>query len=229
MAIHGQTKNQYRALRAMAIESWELRSNQPIDEITPDSISHNQKKNDWPSLNTRICNCTACDLHVHRIQAVCGAGNVNADCLIIGEAPGAEEDGKGEPFVGPAGMLLNEMLSSIGLDRNVVFVANILKCRPPQNRDPSLTEIAKCLPYLEEQIALIDPKLIIAVGRIAAQSLLNSNQAIGRMRGEIYQYGKNHIPLVVTYHPAYLLRSPAQKAKSWNDLLLAHNILNQVN
>ena len=138
--------------------------------------------------------------------------NESADWLIIGEAPGAEEDRRGEPFVGRAGQLLDEMLRAIGKERNQVFIANILKCRPPNNRDPEPAESAACRSYLERQIALIQPKIILAVGRIAAQQLLDTDTPVGKLRGQLHQY--SNTPLVVTYHPAYLLRSPTQKRKS---------------
>ncbi len=145
--------------------------------------------------------------------------------MIIGEAPGADEDRNGEPFVGAAGRLLNEMLRSIGLDRDSVFIANILKCRPPANRNPHAGEIEACTPYLEAQIEFIRPRLIIAVGRVAAHHLLDCDDPIGRLRGRVHQFGPAAVPLIVTYHPAYLLRSPDQKAKSWADLLLARECL----
>ena len=203
------------ALAAIGIDQWVLRDEGLRVPETPD----------WAELNETIRACTLCDLHKSRTQAVCGVGSFQADCLIVGEAPGAEEDRQGEPFVGRAGLLLNEMLRAIGLSRDEVFIANILKCRPPQNRDPSASESEACLPYLERQIALLNPRLIIVVGRVAAQNLLATSSPIGRMRGKVHAYGAEQIPVVVTYHPAYLLRSPAQKAKSWEDLLLARGIL----
>ena len=148
-----------------------------------------------------------------------GVGNPDAVWLIIGEAPGAEEDRRGEPFVGRAGQLLDQMLYAIGQNRDSVFIENILKCRPPNNRDPKSDEAAACRAYLERQIELLRPKIILAVGMIAAQNLLGSTDPVGRMRGRPHQFGG--IPLVVTYHPAYLLRSPSQKQKSWSDLCLA--------
>ena len=141
--------------------------------------------------------------------------------MIIGEAPGAEEDRQGEPFVGAAGRLLNEMLRAVGLARETVFIANILKCRPPGNRNPRASEIASCTPYLERQIAHVRPRVILAVGRIAAHHLLDCEDSIGRLRGHVHHYGAHRIPLIVTYHPAYLLRSPEQKGRTWADLLLA--------
>jgi DNA polymerase len=145
--------------------------------------------------------------------------------MIIGEAPGAEEDRRGEPFVGPAGQLLDEMLGAVGLVRGDVFIANILKCRPPENRDPRPAEVLACADHLNAQIKLVEPKLILAVGRIAAQSLLQEEAPVGRLRGKVHAYGPAAIPLIVTYHPAYLLRSPAEKRKAWDDLRMARRVV----
>ena len=173
----------------------------------------------WDDLRECVANCTRCKLSQSRTNTVFGVGNPDADWLIIGEAPGAEEDRRGEPFVGRAGQLLDQMLLAIGQSRDSVFIANILKCRPPNNRDPKPDEAAACRAYLERQIELLRPKIILAVGKIAAQNLLGSADPVGRMRGRPHQF--SGIPLVVTYHPAYLLRSPSQKQKSWSDLCLA--------
>jgi uracil-DNA glycosylase family 4 len=182
----------------------------------------------WAELNETIRGCTRCELHAGRTQAVCGVGNTTADWLVIGEAPGADEDSQGEPFVGRAGQLLNEMLRAAGQPREQVFITNILKCRPPNNRDPQPAEVEQCLPYLQQQIERVQPKLILVVGRIAAHNLLNVDVPIGKLRGQVHYYSgndnKNNIPVVVTYHPAYLLRSPTQKRKSWDDLLLAMDV-----
>jgi DNA polymerase len=180
---------------------------------------------DWDSLAGAVRTCTLCGLHRTRTQTVFGTGQKNADLLVIGEAPGAEEDRQGEPFVGPAGQLLNSMLRAIGLSREQVYIANVLKCRPPGNRDPQPDEAASCTPYLDRQIELIRPRAILAVGRIAAQWLLQSESAIGRLRGQVLKYGDRGIPLVVTYHPAYLLRTPLAKAKSWQDLCLIQDLI----
>lgn len=174
---------------------------------------------DWDALRDVVSVCTLCELSESRTNTVFGVGNPDADWLIVGEAPGAEEDRRGEPFVGRAGKLLDEMLRAIGQRRDDVFIANILKCRPPNNRDPKAAESASCRPYLERQIKLLRPKIILAVGRIAAQNLLASDEPVGRMRGRPHEL--DGIPLVVTYHPAYLLRSPSQKDKAWRDLCLA--------
>jgi uracil-DNA glycosylase family 4 len=176
---------------------------------------------DWEPLRERIAGCTACDLCKTRTQTVFGVGNQRADWLIIGEAPGAEEDRQGEPFVGRAGQLLNAMLLAIGLPRESVFIANVLKCRPPGNRDPKPEEVSRCLPYLSAQIALLKPKVILVVGRIAAQALLATDLPLARLRGKLHAFGEAGTPLVVTYHPAYLLRSPADKRKAWEDLKFA--------
>jgi uracil-DNA glycosylase len=176
---------------------------------------------DWGVLRERVAACTACDLCKTRTQTVFGVGNTQAEWLIIGEAPGAEEDRQGEPFVGRAGQLLNAMLLAIGLPRESVFIANILKCRPPGNRDPKAEEVARCLPFLSAQIALLKPKMILVVGRIAAQTLLASDAPLARLRGKLHHFGDANTPLVITYHPAYLLRTPADKRKAWEDLKFA--------
>ena len=152
-----------------------------------------------------------------------GVGNRRAEWLVIGEAPGAEEDRRGEPFVGRAGQLLNAMLAAIGLPREQVFIANVLKSRPPNNRDPKPDEVAACLPYLMRQIALLQPRLMLAVGRIAAQNLLATDVPLGRLRGQLHSFGELNTPLIVTYHPAYLLRTPADKRKAWEDLKFARS------
>jgi len=176
---------------------------------------------DWGVLRERVAGCMACDLCKTRTQTVFGVGNTRAEWLIVGEAPGAEEDRQGEPFVGRAGQLLNAMLLSIGLPRETVFIANILKCRPPGNRDPKPEEVARCLPYLSAQIALLKPRIILAVGRIAAQNLLATDAPLARLRGKLHHFGEANTPLVITYHPAYLLRTPADKRKAWEDLKFA--------
>lgn len=179
---------------------------------------------DWDGLEAAVAACTRCELHKTRTQGVPGVGDRNADWLVVGEAPGAEEDRQGQPFVGQAGRLLDAMLAAIGLARGRnVYIANVLKSRPPGNRDPKPEEVAACLPYLERQIDLIRPKIILALGRFAAQSLLLTDTSITRLRGRVHEY--RGVPLVVTYHPAYLLRNPADKAKVWDDLVLARKTL----
>lgn len=178
----------------------------------------------WKQLEQEVANCTRCELYKSRTNPVFGVGNRRADWMIVGEAPGRDEDLQGEPFVGRAGKLLNAMLEAMGLAREDVYIANILKSRPPKNRDPRPEEVAACEPYLKRQIALIRPKIILAVGRVAAQNLLKVNTALGRLRGQRLEYPEPRVPLIVTYHPAYLLRSPQDKRKAWQDLLLARQI-----
>ncbi len=182
---------------------------------------------DLPALEAAIRACTLCPLCETRTQAVPGVGDATADLLIIGEAPGQEEDRRGEPFVGRAGQLLDRMLAAIGLDRETVYITNVLKCRPPNNRDPKPDEVRACSPYLRRQIELIGPKAILAVGRISAQQLLETGETIGRLRGRWHRFGPRDTPLLVTYHPAYLLRSPAQKRKAWEDLKRVREQLRQ--
>lgn len=184
---------------------------------------------DWTPLEKRVSGCTLCELHKSRTQTVFGVGPQDAGLLIIGEGPGAEEDKRGEPFIGRAGKLLDKMLFAIGYSRSPkkgeqgAYIANVVKCRPPNNRDPRPEESGACRPYLDRQIELLKPKLIVAVGRIAAQNLLDTAEPLGKMRDRRYEYAG--IPVLVTYHPAYLLRSPKQKGKSWADLKQAKRLL----
>ncbi|MBS0579067.1 MAG: uracil-DNA glycosylase [Proteobacteria bacterium] len=181
----------------------------------------------WLALREEVLRCTKCPLHATRTQGVFGVGPQRADWLVVGEAPGAEEDRRGEPFVGAAGQLLDAMLKAIGLDRRSnVYIANVLKSRPPGNRDPSPEEVRACLPYLHRQVELLQPKIMLAVGRIAAQSLLATDAPLGRLRSQVHRFGS--IPLVVTYHPAYLLRSPGEKRKAWEDLKFARSLYQQL-
>ena len=177
---------------------------------------------DWTDLKAAVKGCTICGLRAGCTQTVFGVGDESARWMVVGEAPGADEDRQGEPFVGRAGQLLNSMIGAMGMKREQVYIANILKCRPPNNRDPKPEEADLCRPYLERQIALIRPRLILAVGRIAAQNLLHTDVTIGKLRGTVHKLGD--IPVVVTYHPAYLLRSPGEKRKSWEDLKLAMGV-----
>lgn len=170
------------------------------------------------TLRQCVADCTLCSLHQTRTQTVFGIGNEKAKLMIIGEAPGFHEDQQGEPFVGRAGQLLNAMLNAIGLKRSDVYIANILKCRPPNNRDPVPTEVLQCTPYLKQQIALIQPDVLCAVGRIAAQYLLDTQESLGQLRHKIHAYGENKLPLLITYHPAYLLRNPSAKSEAYQDL-----------
>jgi len=221
-----QPEHQRRAyLEALGIDVWVPREDeQPHAE---DMAETDARANllTWDDLRETIAACTSCSLHASRTQTVFGVGNPQADWMIIGEAPGAEEDRRGEPFVGRAGKLLDEMLRAVGQGRDRVFIANILKCRPPNNRDPKPEESAACRAYLQRQIELIQPKIILAVGRIAAHLLLETDEPVGRLRGSRHQLGDT--PLVVTYHPAYLLRSPSQKRKAWDDLCLAKQLLRE--
>lgn len=177
-----------------------------------------ENEESWSTLETQVADCQRCSLCHTRKNTVFGVGNRQARLMLIGEAPGATEDARGEPFVGEAGQLLDKMLAAIGLSRDQVFIANILKCRPPQNRDPLASEVAECMPYLLKQIEWIQPKLIVALGRIAAQNLLHVTTSLSRLRGATYAFGPEEIPLMVTYHPAYLLRTPADKRLAWVDL-----------
>ena len=181
----------------------------------------------WDVLQRRVAGCTQCDLAQSRTQTVFGVGDQKADWLIIGEAPGAEEDRQGEPFVGRAGQLLTGMLKAIGLKRDQVYIANILKCRPPNNRDPQANEVEQCEAYLQRQIALLQPRIILCVGRIAAHNLLKTTTPLSRLRGRPHVYGQQGIPVIVTYHPAYLLRTPLDKRKAWDDLLMAQSLISQ--
>ncbi len=217
-----QSEQQRRAyLDALGIDVWLPRdqADPPVDDPQAERAQVPADSPDWGPLEKAVSACTQCALHQSRTQTVFGVGNRNADWLIVGEAPGAEEDRRGEPFVGRAGKLLDEMLKALALDRQTVFIANILKCRPPNNRDPKQEEADACRSYLNRQIELIKPRIILAVGRIAAQQLLGRDDPVGKLRGTVHRL--DEIPVVVTYHPAYLLRSPSQKAKSWRDLCLA--------
>ena len=206
-------------LKALGIQPWLAR--EPEQHPVENPTDEDQEK--WVNLEVCVKNCVACPLHKTRTQTVFGVGNKQADLLIIGEAPGANEDTQGEPFVGRAGSLLNEMLKSIDLARENVFIANILKCRPPNNRDPQPDEVSHCIDYLLQQISLIKPKLILAVGRISAQNLLNRPEPLGQLRNHLHHY--HNIPVIVTYHPAYLLRSPEQKRQAYKDLLKVQEFL----
>jgi len=188
---------------------------------------------DWPALREAVAGCRACGLCEKRRQTVFGVGHPRAHWMVVGEAPGEQEDLRGEPFVGPAGRLLDQMLAALGLTRaeaaaegapaltpeRQVYIANTLKCRPPGNRNPEPAELAKCEPFLVRQIELVQPQVILAMGRFAVQALLRTDEPIGRLRGRVHRY--QGVPLIVTYHPAYLLRNLLDKAKAWDDLCLA--------
>jgi DNA polymerase len=197
----------------------------PVDETQPATSPVMQM--DWAELKQAVIACQACSLAQTRTQTVFGVGDENADWLFVGEAPGAEEDRRGEPFVGAAGQLLDNMLAAIKLKRgDNVYIANVLKCRPPQNRDPHGEEVVKCDPFLKRQVELIQPRLIVAMGRFAAQSVLNTDAAISALRGKLHDY--NGVPVIVTYHPAYLLRNLPDKARAWEDLCFARATMRQL-
>ena len=208
---------QAQYLQALGVDRWVSRRAPPstLPETTPA----------WDELAAEVRACVLCGLHATRTQTVFGVGNRHAELLVVGEAPGADEDRQGEPFVGRAGQLLNSMLQAMRMPRETVYIANLLKCRPPGNRDPAPEEVRCCQPYLQRQIELLGPRLLLAVGRIAAQNLLATDTPIGKLRGSVHRYGKQGTPLIVTYHPAYLLRSPTEKRKSWNDLRLVRSEL----
>jgi DNA polymerase len=215
MAESADAQRRRHYLGALGIEEWQPRS----APVAPG----------WEELAAEVARCTRCELYRTRTRPVLGVGDRHAQWLVVGEAPGAEEDRRGEPFVGAAGQLLDAMLRAIGLSRGQnVYIANILKSRPPGNRDPSPAEVAACLPYLERQIELIRPRLILAVGRIAMQNLLGTDSSLGRMRGKVHEFGGLKTPLIVTYHPAYLLRTPADKRKAWEDLKFARGVFERL-
>lgn len=224
------TRFQY--LHAMGIDVWVSRTSRlpAVSELLPKTESPADNvinephvlinlPNDWKELETEVATCTKCELCQTRTQTVFGTGSKTAEWMVIGEAPGQHEDEQGKPFVGKAGQLLTEMLRAVGLERDEVFITNILKCRPPGNRDPKPEEAASCNEYLHRQRLLIKPKIILAVGRISAQTLLKTDAPIGKLRGKVHDL--DGTPLVVVYHPAYLLRSLIEKRKAWQDLQLA--------
>lgn len=195
-------------LGALGIDQWVPRRPPPVDD-------------GWTALAGCVRDCRRCALHEGRTQAVFGSGPHAAEWMVVGEAPGEEEDRQGAPFVGPSGQLLTAMLAAIGLARDRVFIANVVKCRPPGNRDPKPEEVAACLDHLGRQVALLRPRMILAFGRVAAQGLLGTDATVGSLRGAVHRYGALNTPVVVTYHPAYLLRSPGEKRKAWEDLKFA--------
>ncbi len=230
MAESGDSQRRAHYLTALGIEEWLPRRAPALPALpvtragtaaglAPDSSAA------WQQLTDEVARCTRCELHRTRTRPVLGVGDRHAQWLVVGEAPGAEEDRQGEPFVGRAGQLLDAMLRAIGLARGQnVYIANILKSRPPGNRDPAPGEVAACLPYLERQIELIRPRLILAVGRIAMQNLLGTQGSLAGMRGQVHEFGGLKTPLIVTYHPAYLLRKPEDKRKAWEDLKFARSV-----
>lgn len=225
-------------LSAMGIQAWQLREPEPMSWEAPAEVpaatvavaaapAPVEDGLNWEALQQRVSGCTACALHTSRTQTVFGVGDRTAELMVIGEAPGADEDRQGEPFVGRAGKLLNEMLRAMGFAREQVYIANILKCRPPNNRDPQAEEVAQCEAYLKRQVELVAPKLILALGRVAAHNLLKTQTSLARLRGEVHHYGPTRVPVLVTYHPAYLLRTPEDKAKAWQDLQQALRMIRE--
>jgi uracil-DNA glycosylase family 4 len=227
-------------LAALGVETWVMRGKSmpasppreamALREVAAlrETAAARESGVDWPELRARVAACTRCTLCSTRTHTVFGVGSQQAEWLVVGEAPGADEDRQGEPFVGRAGQLLNSMLRAIGLAREQVYIANVLKCRPPGNRDPTAIEASECLPYLEQQIALLKPKIMLAVGRIAAQNLLHTDVTLGRLRQQVHRFGVSQVPLVATYHPAYLLRTPTDKRKAWEDLKFARDVCARV-
>jgi DNA polymerase len=214
---------QKQYLDALGIDLWVPRGKLPGEAPPPSAPSApNAPRADvsaqWEQLAAEVRGCTLCGLQTTRTQTVFGVGNRQAELLVVGEAPGADEDAQGEPFVGRAGQLLNAILRGMRWPRETVFIANVLKCRPPGNRDPTPEESGYCMPYLHRQIELIAPRMMLAVGRIAAQNLLATETPIGKLRGSVHAFGPRQTPLIVTYHPAYLLRSPGEKRKVWDDM-----------
>lgn len=210
-------------LPLLGIVEWQQRHIISTPRVVP--ITASIAPLDWETLEKKVATCTACALHQTRTQTVFGVGNKNAKLMIIGEAPGFNEDQQGEPFVGRAGQLLTAMIKSIGFQREDVYIANILKCRPPNNRDPQADEVAQCTGFLDQQIALLQPQLLLAVGRIAAHYLLKTKSSLESLRNTMHQYGERKTPLIVTYHPAYLLRSPGEKKKAYGDLQVVRKVL----
>jgi len=212
------------------IETSKLNEEPVLFNVNNDKIS--AEKTDWQlagtldNLNKLICNCTKCKLHLGRNKFVFGSGNPDADVMVIGEGPGAEEDKQGLPFVGRAGMLLTDMLKAIKFERDDVYIGNIVKCRPPENRAPLPDEMDTCLPYLIKQIELINPKLILCLGLIAAKGLLKRKESLTQLRGKIFEYGSSKV--IVTYHPAALLRNPHWKKPAWEDLKMFRKLYEQV-
>lgn len=197
----------------------------PVVTETPAVVLQPHKLDSWADINQSIHTCQACELANNCTQKVPGIGNQNAELMIIGEGPGHEEDIKGEPFVGRSGQLLDKMLLAIGIKRSQVFITNIVKCRPPNNRDPHADEVKACQVFIEAQIKQIAPKVILAVGRISAHHLLNTSSPVGKLIDQAHQLPGTDIPLKVTYHPAYLLRNPSAKAIVWRDMKKLHQML----
>lgn len=246
-----QRRRQADILRKMGVLVWKIRADEaaatatdmpqppesgqidsvdsanPAEQAPPasvESVGLAEHVQTLASIEREVSACRKCELHRSRTHTVFGCGDPKADWLFIGEAPGRNEDLQGQPFVGRAGQLLDKMIAALGMRREQVFIANMLKCRPPDNRDPLPAEVEQCEPYLHRQLAIIRPKVIVALGRISAQALLKTTAPLGKLRGKTHHYGPDAIPLVATYHPAYLLRSPRQKAAAWDDLWQARLI-----
>lgn len=233
-----RAERQLHYLQRMGVDVWQRRQ-QPMPEprvavepvVEPPIAVADQEAAaapsaaSWDELAAAVAACQRCGLCATRTQTVFGVGDSSSRLLVVGEAPGADEDRLGEPFVGRAGQLLDQMLKAMGWPREQVYIANLLKCRPPGNRDPQPDEVAACEPYLLRQLELVQPDLILALGRQAAQHLLQSKAPLAELRGRVQQYGPATTPLIVTYHPAYLLRSPREKARAWQDLKLARGLL----
>ena len=254
IAMSNHAERQLEILRKIGVEVWQFRGGEtepavepepqaltgrdvaapagqstdaPVEQRpaqTPPPVVGGDADESLAPIEREVSACRKCELHHSRTHTVFGCGNPDADWLFVGEAPGQHEDLQGQPFVGRAGKLLDMMIAALGMEREQVFIANVLKCRPPGNRDPQPREIEQCEPYLHRQLARIRPKVIVALGRISAQALLKTDEPLGKLRGRVHQYGADNIPLVATYHPAYLLRSPEQKAKAWEDLWRARAI-----
>ncbi len=244
--MHALDDFQLEILDKMGVDIWQLRAQKStenalqIDESETNSQAQLSEPKDAETLNrseqipddldkvsAAVRQCQRCQLHKTRTKAVAGAGNSQAVWMFIGEAPGKDEDQQGLPFVGRAGQLLNAIIAALQMQRDDVFIANVIKCRPPANRDPLDEEVAQCEPYLHRQLALVNPKIIVALGRISAQALLKTSTPLATLRGRVHHYGVSNTPMIVTYHPAYLLRSPGQKSKAWEDLLLAKSIVDR--
>jgi len=244
------SERQIQCLQGIGIRRWRARQTQPshsqqpetpviktgiainpepeirVAETAPSHTPVADKLDTWEAINQAIHACESCQLAQGCTQKVPGVGNPKADLMIIGEGPGHDEDIKGEPFVGRSGKLLDKMLHAIGVNRQTAFITNIVKCRPPNNRDPNQSETQACAKFLNAQIEQISPKVILSVGRISAQNLLGVNQPVGRLIKQSHRLPNTDIPLEVTYHPAYLLRNPSAKAVAWQDMKTLHRILN---
>ena len=235
------TRHQKKLLEVLDLPLWQVRAagggapvgdqsdpSDPPDQPDRSDQSDRSGPTALEQVRNEVLVCENCGLHASRTCAVPGEGAANARWMFIGEAPGQNEDQQGRPFVGRAGQLLTSMIHALGLKREEVFIANVIKCRPPQNRDPNAEEVAACEPYLLRQVQAIRPHILVALGRIAAQTLLKTDEPLAKLRGRLHQYGDPPTPLLVTYHPAYLLRSPEQKAKAWEDLCMAAEALPQL-